>query len=382
MGSMTHRERMVAALSREEPDRIPLDFGSSIVSTIILPAYENLKKYLGFEHETRVMWKRQRTVIPDETVLQRFGIDTRPLLLGEYRGGRSKQIDEDTFLDVLGTTWKRSPDGHFINVDGPFQNRDPKIEFLETFDWPDPDNPGLYEGLRERAEALRRHSDCAIVLNLPVGIVHQCQFVRGFAEWLIDLHANPEFACRMMDIIADIWIRIAENALDTLGDNVDVALWGDDLAMQEATLMSPQIYRELIKPRHKRMMDALKSRSNAKVHYHSCGSVYAVIEDLIEIGIDALNPIQVSARNMDAARLKEEFGDRVAFWGAIDTQRILPYASPEEVRAEVRRIIDSMAKGGGYILASVHNIQAEVPPENIVAMLEEGKSYGVYQDKG
>jgi uroporphyrinogen decarboxylase len=145
--------------------------------------------------------------------------------------------------------------------------------------------------------------------------------------------------------------------------------------------MSPQMYRNLVKPRHKRMNAALKTRSHAKVHYHSCGSVYRVIEHLIEIGIDALNPIQVNARNMEPARLTREFGYRLAFWGAIDTQRVLPYGTPEEVREEVRRVIDVMAPGGGYILASVHNIQAEVPPENIVAMFEEGRSWGSYSSE-
>lgn len=379
MSSMTSRERVLTALNLEEPDRVPLDFGSNIASTIVVPAYDNLKKYLGLEHETRFMTKRARTVIPNDTVLQRFDIDTRPLMLREYKGGTSRSIDANTFIDSWGTTWKRAPDGHFINVDGPFQNRDPEMENLETFDWPDPDNPGLYEGLKEKAEALHKNTDYAIVLNLPVGIVHQCQFMRGFTEFLMDLLINTEFASRLMDIIADIWIRIAENALEAVGNNIDVIMWGDDLAMQQATFMSPEMYRELIKPRHKRMVAALKSRSSAKVHYHCCGSVYPLIEDLIDIGIDALNPIQVAARNMDPARLKDEFGERLAFWGAIDTQGVLPHGSPEEVRAEVRRIIDILGKGGGYILASVHNIQAEVKPENIAAMFEEGKSYGVYR---
>jgi uroporphyrinogen decarboxylase len=378
MGSMTHRERVLAAVNLEEPDRVPLDLGSSMVTTMILPAYENLKKYLAVEHETRMMVKRQRSVIPDETVLERFDIDTRPLLLGTYKGSRSREIDENTFVDSWGTTWQRAQDGHFINADGPFQNRDPKIEFLEMYDWPDPDNPGFYEGLRERAEALRKKSDCAIVLGLPVGIVHQCQFVRGFAQWLMDLHKHSEYACRMMDIIADIWIKIAENALNEVGDNVDLLLWGDDLAMQQGPLMSPKVYRELIKPRQQRMVAGLKSRSDAKVIYHTCGSVYTLMEDLIEIGIDALNPVQVAAKDMDPARLKTEFGDRLALWGAIDTQRLLPFGTPEEVRKEVRRIIDCMGEGGGYILTSVHNIQPDVPPENIVAMFEEARSYGVY----
>ncbi|MFB0508551.1 MAG: uroporphyrinogen decarboxylase family protein [Thermodesulfobacteriota bacterium] len=378
MSSMSHRERVLTTLNLQEPDRVPLDFGSSIATTIIMPAYESLKKYLGLEHETQIMMSRSRTVIPDKTILERFDIDTYPLVLGEYRGGAAKEIDHDILVDFWGTTWKRTPDGHFINVKGPFQNRQPRIELLETYEWPDPGNPGLFEGLKQKAEALYKNTDYAIVLNLPVGIVHLCQYMRGFAEWLMDLQTNTEFACRLLDLITDIWIKIAENALDEVGDNIDVIMWGDDLAMQQGPFMSPQMYRDLIKPSHKRMNAALKARSNAKIHYHSCGSVYLLVEDLIDTGIDALNPIQVNARNMDPARLKEEFGDRLAFWGGIDTQKVLPFGKPEEVRQEVRRIIDCMGKGGGYILASVHNIQAEVPPENIVAMFEEGKSYGKY----
>jgi uroporphyrinogen decarboxylase len=144
----------------------------------------------------------------------------------------------------------------------------------------------------------------------------------------MDLVSNEEYVCRMMDIVADIWIKITQNALDAVGDNVDVIMWSDDLAMQEGPFISPEMYGKLIKPRHKRMFEALKSRSDAKVHYHSCGSIYPLINDLIEIGMDALNPLQVNARNMDPAPLKEEFGDRVAFWGGIDTQRVLPFGSP------------------------------------------------------
>jgi uroporphyrinogen decarboxylase len=324
------------------------------------------------------MVKRARTALPDESILQKFDIDTRPVMLGDYKGGRAKEIDDNTIMDAWGVIWKKAPDGHFINAEGPFQKSDPEIESLETFEWPDPNNPGLYEGLEDRAAYLRKNTDYAIVLNLNVGVVHLCQFIRGFAEWLMDLYENPHFACRMMDMVADIWIRIAQRALDVVGENVDVIMWGDDIASQKSTFMSPQMYRDLVKPRHSRMIAALKARSDAKVHYHSCGSVYGVIEDLIDIGIDALNPIQVNARNMDPSRLKHEFGDRLAFWGSIDTQRVLPYGTADEVREEVRKVIDAMSPGGGYILASVHNIQAEVPPENIVAMFEEGKSFGRY----
>jgi uroporphyrinogen decarboxylase len=373
--SMTHRERVLAALNHEETDRVPMDFGSTLATSITVPAYEDFKKFLGIDHETKIGWKRQRVVIPDESILKKFDIDTRALLLGKYRGEGDREIDEDTIVDIWGTAWKREPSGHFINIDGPFVNRDPDIELLDTHDWLDPDDPGFYQNLKENAEFLRRKTDCAIVLNLPVGIFTECQFLRGYVEWLIDLYENQEFASRMMHIIAGIWIKIAENALDEIGDNVDVIFWGDDLAIQESTFISPQVYRELVKPQHKRMIEAIKSRSEAKIHFHSCGSIYPLIEDLIEIGVDVLNPIQVNARNMEPERLKKEFGSRLSFWGAVDTQHLLPFGTPEEVRTDVRKIIDCLGKGGGYVLSSVQNIQADVPPENIIAMFEEGKSY-------
>jgi uroporphyrinogen decarboxylase len=368
----------MAALNHQEPDRIPLDFGSSIGTTIIQPAYDNLKKYLGLEHETKPMAARGRTVIPDETVLERFDIDTRPLLLGGFSQGDYQPIDEKTLKDVWGTIWKKAPDGHFINAEGPFQKDEANMASLESHPWPDPDDAGLYEGLGDRAEQLRKSTDYALILNLPVGPVHQCQFMRGFAEFFNDLVVSQGYIGRMLEITSDIWVRLAENALDAVGPNVDVIAWGDDIAMQQSLLMSPDTYRKLIKPHHRKMNQALKNRSEAKIQYHSCGSVVLLMEDLIEIGVDAFNPVQVSAKDMDPAILKEQFGDRLSFWGGIDTHRVLPFETPEGVRKEVRRITELMGKGGGYILASVHNIQAEVPPENIVAMFDEGKSYDLY----
>jgi uroporphyrinogen decarboxylase len=373
MPKISSRERVLAALNHQEPDRVPIDFGGTMSTSIVIPAYERFKRYLGLSHETKLRAARAQTVIPDDTVLDRFDIDTRALVLGNFSARQARAAEIEAFLDAWGTTWKRAPDGHFINVDGPFQKCVPRIEALESHVWPDPDDPSLYRGLREQSELLRKTTDRALILNLPLGVIHQCQFMRGFAEWLMDLVINPEFAQHMMDIVTKIWIRITENALDAVGENVDVVEWGDDVAMQEALLFSPSTYRAQIKPYHHRMINAIKSRTGAKVLYHSCGAVTALLDDLIEIGIDALNPVQVSAKGMDPSVLKERFGDRIAFWGGIDTHRILPQGNAIEVTQEVQRMTHSLGKGGGYILASVHNIQADVPVENIVAMLEAGK---------
>ena len=179
----------------------------------------------------------------------------------------------------------------------------------------------------------------------------------------------------MMDIIADRWIAVAENALDIVGDNIDIVFLGDDLAAQMAPLFDPVIYRELIKPRHARMLAAVKAKADVKVLYHSCGAVSGLIDDLIDIGVDAINPVQVAANDMNPADLKVRFGDRITFWGGIDTQGVLPFGTGEDVRAEVRRTIDILAPGGGFVLNSVHNIQGDVAAENIVAMFDEARLY-------
>ena len=285
----------------------------------------------------------------------------------------------DTLFDEWGVTWHRAPDGSFMPVDGPFRHRAPDLSDLEDWAWPDPDDPKHTRELAAAAEALARSNDCAIVSCLPAMPVHVGQCQRGFAEWLKDLRRNPGYVCRLMDIVADVWIAIVVQALEAVGNKVDVVFVGDDLASQEGPLFSPALYRELVKPRHRRMIAAVKASCDAKILYYSCGAVFPMIEDLIDIGVDALNPLQVSARGMDPERLEETFGDRLAFWGGVDTQRILPYGSVDEVRAETRRIIYILGSGGGYVLNSVHDIQPEVPAANVAAMFDAGRMHSQRQ---
>jgi uroporphyrinogen decarboxylase len=375
MQAMTHRERVLAALNHQPTDRVPIDFGSSIVTTVYYTAYDRLKDLLGLEHETVMLAKTKRLAVPDESMLQHFDVDTRYLPLGKYEGNQSEP-DERTYIDEWGTTWKQADDGHFLFVDGPLFNiKKPQLADLDRVTWPDPDNPGYYRGLAERAAAIRNTTDCAIVLNMPNGLVHQCQFLRGFGDWLKDLYKNKEFVSELMDRVSTQWIKVAENALEVVGDNVDILFFGDDLATQQAPLFSPDVYRELVKPRHKKMISAVKAKADVKVLYHCCGSVEPFINDIIDNGVDALNPVQISAANMDPATLKKNYGDRISFWGGISTQQVLPYGTPDEVRAEVRHMIDCLGGQGGYVLNSVHNIQGDVPAENIEAMLDEARNY-------
>ncbi len=380
MASMTGRERVMAALRHEETDRVPIDFGGTNSTGIYFTAYDRLKDFLGLEHETVIGRRMTRSVVIDESVLRRFEVDTRILGLGAFEGaGHQREIDEDSYADEFGAVWRKSGDGPYLNVDGPFYGERGTLRDLESHVWPDPDDPGYYRGLRERARALREETDCAIVLAVPTGIVHMAQWLRGYETWLLDLYKNRDFACRLVELITDWWVHVVENALAAAGDYIDVTSFGDDLGTQQSTLFDPRLYRELVKPHHARMFATLKGRCDAKALLHSCGAVSALFDDFIEIGVDAVNPVQVRAKGMEPERLKADYGERLSFWGAIDTQRVLPFGTPDEVRAEVRRVSDILGHGGGYVLNSVHNLQADVSPQNIAAMFDEARAYAPAQ---
>ena len=364
----------MTAVDLQETDRPPIDFGGTLATTIVPSTYEKLKAFLGETHTTAIGWKRQQLVLPDDTILKRFDVDTRPLKLGNYSEGKARPLSSSKMLDHWGTTWSKEVGGHYLNIDGPFYATDPDPELIPAYDWPNPDDPGLYQGLQDRAEELHSNTDYAVILDLGIGIVTRAQFVRGFVEFLMDMTLYPRFAAALLEQLGDIWIRIARNALKLVGDHIDIVFWGDDYGMQQGPMFRPQLFTELVKPVNARMVAAVKELSNARILLHSCGSIAPMIPDIVDMGIHALNPVQVSADNMEPGTLKAEFGDRLAFWGGIDTQDILPFKSPGEVRQHVEYIIDTLGKGGGYILSTVHNIQDQVPPENIVAMLETGLS--------
>ncbi len=379
--SWTHRERVLAAANHEEPDRVPIDFGGAEFTSITLPAYERLKQHLGVTAKTEVMSIIHSVAHPAEEILLRFDIDTRNVQPGPYAGGHDHWKDDNTYVDIFDVLWKRTEkavDQHFLHKDGPFYHGKLSIDAIEAFDWPDPSNPGLAAGVRERVQEIKRSGDYAVCLYLPGGVIHRGYAMRGFENYLKDLYKNPQALCRLMDKLCDFWVGTAETVIEAAGpENVDLVWFGEDLGTQDGCMFDPEgIYARYIKPRHRRMVETVKSLTNgAKVCFHCCGSAYLFIDHLIDVGVDILNPVQVTAKNMEAERLKADFGERIAFWGGINTQRVLPFGTADEVAAETRRIMDILGKGGGYILNSVHNIQAEVPPENVVAMFETGRAH-------
>jgi uroporphyrinogen decarboxylase len=380
MPALTHRERVLKALNHEEPDRVPMDLSGTGVTTLNIKAYARLLKYLGIEEDPKTASRRSMTAAPSERVLQMLDVDARGLTPGSPDLHPDEVVDENSFIDEWGVLWKRPPGGHYINMGGPFQQLDePTVGDLEKYDrWPDPCDPGRLRGLREKARKLHEETDYAIVFQLPYAIVRECQRLRGFGEWLADLLAAPAFAEGLMERALEVSAGVARAALEEVGDSIDVVMFPDDLGIQEMCYVRPELFRRMIKPYYRRFVEAIKSKTEAKVLMHTDGAIYAIVGDLIDVGIEVLNPIQVSARDMDTKRLKREFGQHLSFWGAIDTHRVLPRGTPDEVRAEVRTRIDDLAQGGGYVVASVHNIQAEVPPENILTMFQTAREYGVY----
>jgi uroporphyrinogen decarboxylase len=218
-----------------------------------------------------------------------------------------------------------------------------------------------------------------VLAGLCAGIAEVYSWLRGYEEYYVDLVRNKDWVGYMLDRLVEFKSAYWERALGEIGELVDVVIEADDLAGQQALLMSPRTYRQVIQPRHQRLFSFIKAQAPVKVFFHSCGAVRRLIPDLIEAGIDILNPVQISAADMDVAELKQEFGRDLVFWGGgVDTQGVLGTATPSETKDHVRRNIEALAPGGGFVFAAVHDIQANVPPENIVAMWEAWQEYGVY----
>ena len=376
--SMTHRERVLAALNHQEPDRVPMDLGSTRCTSIHVAGYQQLKQYLGIEAPDVIIDGIMRPVQVDERILQRLDIDTRGLWLGKPDNSRDRQVAPTRWFDEWGITRDMPPGSLYYDlVESPLAG-EITIHDIVNYPWPDPYDPGRTRGLRERAEELRRTTDCAIVFNLASGFVHIAQYLRGFQDWFTDLILDPKLAGALMDAVLDVNAAIVDAALPQIADLVDIVFTGDDVGHHNSPMMAPELYRKLIKPRHKRYFEVVRKHTQAPILYHSCGDVFPLVGDLIDIGVNALNPIQVTAAEMDPARLKREYGDKMAFWGGVDSHRVLPYGTVEDVKEEVALRIRQMGKGGGYVVNAVHNLQPDVAPEKIVAMYDHAREVGRY----
>ncbi len=375
---MTPRERVLCALNHEEPDRVPLFIGTSGATTLLSPAYEGFKEHLGIQHPPRLISRAMQYARLDEDVMVRLGSDGRPLLPRAASSALRREISPHEFVDEWGVRWRMSPGvAYYEVVECPL--RDATIDDIERFPWPDMAHVNRFQGLAEEARDLHENTPYAVVALSGVSPHEIIYIMRGLDTWLVDLIAGPEFAHALMRKVTDIMLAGVTRHLEEVGPYIDVLITGDDLGTDSSLMMSPQVYRRMIKPYHAELMAAIKQKTKAKIFFHSDGNIYPLIGDFIEIGVDMINPVQVSAGDMgDTARLKREFGKQMSFCGAIDTQTVLPHGTPEEVRAEVRGRMKDLAPGGGYIVASVHCIQPDVSPENVLAMCDEVQVSGKY----
>ena len=384
MAEMTSRDRLLTALNHREPDRIPLDIGSTQVTGIAIRAYERLREHLGLPGvEVNNCDTIQQIALPDADFVARWGID----VLGLYplNAHNWNVVNEDdgeywAYRDEWGIKYHFPKENglYYSVVESPIGGMMTSPDEINAYPWPDTGDPRRIAGLRDLAESYRAQGKAVMIKGVLAGIFEMAQRIRGMQNCLIDLLTDEASTEALFDKLLQLKLDFWEMALGELGDVVDVISEADDFGTQTSQLMSPELFRKLAKPRLRTLFDGIKRLApHTKLFFHSCGSVRALLPDFIEVGVDILNPIHVTAVGMEPVALKRDFGDDIVFWGGgVDTQGILPNGTPDEVRDDVRRNLDALAPGGGYVFSTVHNIQADVPPENLAAMWETLREHG------
>ncbi len=399
---MTSRERVLAAVNHTEPDRLAVDLGAMRSTGIQAIAYNRLKAHLGVsEGPTRVYDLVQQLAEPGPPMLERLGIDAVDAGWQFTMSWHDWPLPDGSPAQVPDYFQPRKEDGAWrVYVNGtPIAEMPPGCVYLTQTHWPMADSleipeqglesimplsvwagvptPMFADGLSEtnlrkigeHVRYLRQNTDYATMIGFGGNLFEWLTFLRRIDNALMDLAMDLPAVERLLDKLVEIHLANLDKVFAAVGDNVDLIQMGDDLGTEQGPFFSPEIYRTVFKPRHKVLFDHIHKHSTMKVFLHSCGSLHAILPDLIDAGVDVLNPVQISAAGMDAARLKKEFGKDVTFWGGgCDTQRVLPRGTPEDVYDHVRELVDIWAPGGGFVFCQVHNILADVPPANVEAM--------------
>lgn len=382
---MNSRERVNMALNHKEADRLPIDFGGTNQTGITKKAYEDLLYFLNKERnfkQLQITSQSQQLVKIDEKILDMLGVDTIPFRANSV-SNRTADIYDDNinfcYKDEWGIEWIMPKiNGLYFDVrTNPIANM--SINDMEKYCWPEANR---YFGLKNKAKDLYENTDKAIVALNPIGagILELSTWLVGFEEFFIWLIADKKKANYVLNKITDIQLETWDNYLEQIGSYIDVCATLEDLGTQNGPMISLDLFKEMIFPLLKKRIEAIKKKTTAKIFLHSCGDISKFIPLLIEAGIDILNPIQVSASNMDdTSKLKKEYGKDLVFWGAgCDSQKILPFGSIDNVEVEVKRRIKDLAEDGGFVFAPIHNIQYGVPPENIITMFETALKHGSY----
>ncbi|MCK5197566.1 MAG: hypothetical protein KAR21_04410 [Spirochaetales bacterium] len=384
--TLNSRERLQKALNHQIPDRVPLDLGG-FQTGIHKRAYTELLEHLGMEEEELIILDPvQQLAKPSEQLLERFHIDTRYIgaHAPENFNGKIEKVERDGRIwsdlkDEFGVVWSMPEEQQLFMDISHHPLAGAEIADLEDYPFPIGNDPTRFTGVREEALRLRRDTPYGICTTISGVVYEVCWYMRGLERWFMDTIENPEFCESLLDKILQYWIDFETGLLGEIGDLVDVVMIGDDLAGQYGPLFSPDFYRRIVKPRQKKLVQHIKSQTDAKIWYHTCGACNEYIPDLMDNVIDILNPVQISAKDMEPGVLKANYGDQLVFWGGgIDSQHILPFSSVQEVRNEVQKNLAYFKPGGGYVFNNVHNIQHGVPPENIVALYDAAYEFGFY----
>ncbi|MCI0499079.1 MAG: hypothetical protein L0Y36_05300 [Planctomycetales bacterium] len=406
---MTSRQRILAAVNHRESDRIPVDLGSTPSSGISAVAYSNLKQALGLSSgHTLIYDVVQQLAEPEIEILDCFGVDVvdigrafnaaeadwyditlfngRPARYPAWFQPRREADGSWTAFAADGTPIAKMPvqsafydqtyfpylDGYPVNFsDLPEQMNKVLWAALAHSPWDKAAQPRFWDQLREQTLALRQHTERALMVVCGCNLFEWGTFLRRMDNFLMDVYTEPVKVEALLDALMEVHLTTLEKVCRAVGDIADILRFGDDLGMDSAPFVSPEIYRRIFKPRHKYLCDFVKKNSQMKTFLHSCGSIYELLPDLIEAGYDIVNPVQTNCVNMEPARLKREFGDDITFWGGgCDTRTVLNNAAPQQVKDHVKERLEILSPGGGFVFNPIHNILPEVPPENIIAMFE------------
>lgn len=382
---MTSRERVLTAIHHEQPDRIPLVIGVSNATGIKMKPYKGIKNIIGVEAPDKYIydWPELGTAQIDEDTLRRLHSDVRGVLDLEPETVRKRNRERNPhsdYVDSWGSGQTEITPGEWFPSVHPLPEAKTPADLESYPGWPDMSDPSRIAHVQENAKRLAEENQYAILatpwLLFPFERAYAMQ---GMEKFLLNMAMDADFARALMEKIAVYCKQLMGLFLEQLGDNVDIIKIGDDLGTQKSLMISPKMYREILKPIHADFIDFIKARTKAKVLFHSDGDVVPLIDDLVEIGVDILNPIQTSAGTMsDLSALKKRFGKNIVFCGGIDTHQILPFGSVEEVREEVRRVMQILGPGGGCMIGAVHTVMDDVPPENVLAMVDAVEEFGRY----
>ena len=379
---MNSRQRVLVTLQHQEPDRVPFDLGSTAVTGIHTRAYAALRAHLGLDPgDPTIAETTQQLARVESDLANCLEVDAGGVAAFFRPAGVIDAGDELHFHDDYGIGWRMPKDGglYFDLHEHPLAGEIDEADINE-FPWPVAPTTSEISAMRADVERVRAGEGRAVVVeSICSGMMEVAAWLRGFEDFYADVALNPSRVALLLDHILERKLVYWDQFLGVLGDSVDVVKESDDLGSQRDLLISPEAYRRLLKPRQRTLFDFIHAHTDARVMLHTCGAVRKLIPDLIEIGVDILNPVQVSAAGMETQALKREFGGDLVFWGGgVDTQHVLCHGSVSEVRDEVRRRLDDLMPGGGFVFSAVHNIQSDVPPANIVAMWETVHEHGVY----